>query len=190
MPKRLHRRRKQSASANRWYQSCGLDKLGVTGSRDPDRQAALDNQIERLNMVRPNDPPLPFPWSAQLEGELRELRCQCSTAAPATCSSCLPLRRAVRSAIREFDEPRGSVSRHEDALEALTAADGWLRVGCGVGGRPARGNGEALREAFGVSELRKVTASRPGVDFDLRERFAQPLLVDGLERVAGDDEVG
>jgi len=32
MPKRLHRRRKQSASANRWYQSCGLDKLGVTGS--------------------------------------------------------------------------------------------------------------------------------------------------------------
>ena len=38
-------------------------------------QAALDNQIERLNMLRPNDPPLPFPWSSQLEGELRELRC-------------------------------------------------------------------------------------------------------------------
>jgi phage-related protein len=35
----------------------------------------LDNQIERLNMLRPNDPPLPFPWSSQLEGELRELRC-------------------------------------------------------------------------------------------------------------------
>jgi len=43
--------------------------------RDPNRQAALDNQIERLNMLRPNDPPLPFPWSSQLEGELRELRC-------------------------------------------------------------------------------------------------------------------
>lgn len=43
--------------------------------RDPDRQAALDNQIERLNMLRPTDPPLPFPWSSQLEGELRELRC-------------------------------------------------------------------------------------------------------------------
>jgi phage-related protein len=43
--------------------------------RDPDKQAALDNQIERLNMLRPNDPPLPFPWSSQLEGELRELRC-------------------------------------------------------------------------------------------------------------------
>lgn len=25
--------------------------------------------------MRPNDPPLPFPWSSQLEGELRELRC-------------------------------------------------------------------------------------------------------------------
>jgi phage-related protein len=35
----------------------------------------LDNQIERLNLLRPNDPPLPFPWSSQLEGELRELRC-------------------------------------------------------------------------------------------------------------------
>ncbi len=42
---------------------------------DSDRQAALDNQIERLNMLRPNDPPLPFPWSSQLEGEFRELRC-------------------------------------------------------------------------------------------------------------------
>jgi hypothetical protein len=26
-------------------------------------------------MLRPNDPPLPFPWSSQIEGELRELRC-------------------------------------------------------------------------------------------------------------------
>src|SRR5712691_10758804 len=47
----------------------------IEALRDPDRQAALDNQIERLNMLRPNDPPLPFPWSSQLEGELRELRC-------------------------------------------------------------------------------------------------------------------
>ncbi len=37
--------------------------------RDPGRQAALDNLIERLNMLRPNDPPPPFPWSSQLEGE-------------------------------------------------------------------------------------------------------------------------
>jgi phage-related protein len=42
---------------------------------DPDKQAVLDAQIERLNLLRPNDPPLPFPWSSQLEGELRELRC-------------------------------------------------------------------------------------------------------------------
>jgi phage-related protein len=41
---------------------------------DARKQAALDNQIERLNMLRPNDPPLPFPWSSQLEGEFRELR--------------------------------------------------------------------------------------------------------------------
>lgn len=42
---------------------------------DPAKQAALDNQIERLNLLGPNDPPLPFPWSSQLEEELRELRC-------------------------------------------------------------------------------------------------------------------
>jgi hypothetical protein len=41
--------------------------------RDPDKQAVLDNQIDRLNMLRPNDPPLSFPWSSQLEGEFREL---------------------------------------------------------------------------------------------------------------------
>jgi phage-related protein len=41
---------------------------------DPQKQVALDNQIDRLNMLRPNDPPLPFPWSSQLEGEFRELR--------------------------------------------------------------------------------------------------------------------
>ncbi len=49
------------------------DFIGALG--DPEKQAVLDNQIDRLNMLRPNDPPLPFPWSSQLEGELRELRC-------------------------------------------------------------------------------------------------------------------
>jgi phage-related protein len=41
----------------------------------PPVQAALDLQIGRLNMLSPNDPPLPFPHSSQVEGELRELRC-------------------------------------------------------------------------------------------------------------------
>lgn len=26
-------------------------------------------------MLQPRDPPLPFPWSSQVEGEFRELRC-------------------------------------------------------------------------------------------------------------------
>jgi phage-related protein len=47
----------------------------IEALRGPVKQAALDNQIERLNLRRPTDPPLPFPWSSQLEGELRELRC-------------------------------------------------------------------------------------------------------------------
>lgn len=47
----------------------------IDGLNDANKQATLDNQIERLNMLRPNDPPLPFPWTSQVEGEFRELRC-------------------------------------------------------------------------------------------------------------------
>ena len=39
------------------------------------RQVALDNQVDRLNMLDPSFPHLPFPHSSQIEGELRELRC-------------------------------------------------------------------------------------------------------------------
>ena len=38
-------------------------------------QVAIDNQISRLNVLRTNDPPLPFPHSSRISGELRELRC-------------------------------------------------------------------------------------------------------------------
>ena len=41
----------------------------------PRAQAALDQQIERLNLLGPSRPHLPFPHSSQIEGELRELRC-------------------------------------------------------------------------------------------------------------------
>jgi phage-related protein len=39
------------------------------------RQVALDNQINRLNMLTSSNPYLPYPHSSQIEGELRELRC-------------------------------------------------------------------------------------------------------------------
>ena len=42
---------------------------------DVKRQVALDNQIDRLNMLNPSMPHLPFPHSSQVRGELRELRC-------------------------------------------------------------------------------------------------------------------
>lgn len=38
-------------------------------------QAAIDNQIDRLNLLNDEIPHLPFPHSSQVEGELRELRC-------------------------------------------------------------------------------------------------------------------
>lgn len=47
----------------------------IESLRDPAKQAVLDNQLDRLNMLRPTDPPLPFPWTSQVEGEFRELCC-------------------------------------------------------------------------------------------------------------------
>lgn len=42
---------------------------------DGDAQAALHNQIGRLNLLSDEMPHLPFPHSSQVDGELRELRC-------------------------------------------------------------------------------------------------------------------
>lgn len=41
----------------------------------PERQEEIDFTISLLNRLGPNDPPLPFPHSSQVEGQLRELRC-------------------------------------------------------------------------------------------------------------------
>lgn len=38
-------------------------------------QAAVLNQIDRLNLLSEQIPHLPFPHSSQVDGELRELRC-------------------------------------------------------------------------------------------------------------------
>lgn len=42
---------------------------------DAKRQAALLNQIGRLNLLSDQMPHLPFPHSSRVDGELRELRC-------------------------------------------------------------------------------------------------------------------
>jgi phage-related protein len=42
---------------------------------DEEVQAAIENQIDRLNLLSDEVPHLPFPHSSQVEGELRELRC-------------------------------------------------------------------------------------------------------------------
>jgi phage-related protein len=38
-------------------------------------RVVVENQIDRLNLCTESGPPLPFPHSSQVEGELRELRC-------------------------------------------------------------------------------------------------------------------
>ena len=57
------------------------DKAGVEPVNDfidglaPERQEELDYKISLLNRLSSNDPPLPFPHSSQIDGQLRELRC-------------------------------------------------------------------------------------------------------------------
>lgn len=41
----------------------------------PERQEEIDFTISLLNRLGLGDPPLPFPHSSQVEGQLRELRC-------------------------------------------------------------------------------------------------------------------
>ncbi len=38
-------------------------------------QEELDYTVQLLNRLAPGDPPLPFPFSSQVDGPLRELRC-------------------------------------------------------------------------------------------------------------------
>jgi len=41
----------------------------------PERQEEIDHTISLLNRLAASDPPLPFPYSSQVDGQLRELRC-------------------------------------------------------------------------------------------------------------------
>lgn len=47
----------------------------VESLRPTRRRAIVENQIDRLNMCFEDDPPLPFPHTSQIRGELREVRC-------------------------------------------------------------------------------------------------------------------
>jgi phage-related protein len=44
-------------------------------SLEKKRRVSLRNQIARLNLLSDEVPNLPFPYSSQVDGELRELRC-------------------------------------------------------------------------------------------------------------------
>ena len=47
----------------------------VRGLQPLAARVVIENQIDRLNLCSEGGPPLPFPHSSQVEGELRELRC-------------------------------------------------------------------------------------------------------------------
>jgi phage-related protein len=47
---------------------------------DPQARRLVKNQIEQMNKLRDDLPPLPFPITSQIEGGLRELRCHSGSA--------------------------------------------------------------------------------------------------------------
>ena len=46
------------------------------------KRMTIDLQIDRLNGLANDDPPLPFPHTSQIDGPLRELRCHYRRLAP------------------------------------------------------------------------------------------------------------
>jgi len=83
-------------------------------------KTAILVQISRLNTLEPGDPPLPFPYSSQVEGELRELRCHYG-------SSLFRVlyRRSENlfALLRAFEKRTGTVPRSEVELAARSWDD-------------------------------------------------------------------
>ena len=50
------------------------------------KRVTIDLQIDRLNRLANDDPPLPFPHTSQIDGPLRELRCHYGRARTIGCS--------------------------------------------------------------------------------------------------------
>lgn len=56
--------------------AAGMEPVNDFIDRLPVRvQVEIDHTISLLNRLGANDPPLPFPFSSQVRGQLRELRC-------------------------------------------------------------------------------------------------------------------
>lgn len=118
----------------------------------------------RWTLLRPSDPPSPFPWSSQLEGELRELRCHygpelvpgdlpplaqpvsccctCSARTPAGCR-----RRNCRSRVNG----------------GTTFGRGWMRSGGGRRGRPGTTPRELVSALINSGKMRSIVPARKDV---------------------------
>lgn len=58
-----------------YRESTGQEPVRAYIESLPDRKAAvIENQLKRFELQRPGGPPLPFPWTSQIDGELREFR--------------------------------------------------------------------------------------------------------------------
>ena len=118
----------------------------LSGAR---KQAALDNQIDRLNMLRQNDPPLPFPGARSSRVSSASFACttalsctESSTAARATCSSfCTCSERTLAGCRRPSFRSRANAGR--------TSRHGWTPS---AGGRRGR-LGATLPEPCRLSHL-------------------------------------
>jgi phage-related protein len=90
-----------------------------------------------LNMLRTSDPPLPFPYSSQVEGELRELRCHYGN----TLYRILYRRsRALFVLLHAFEKRTGAIPESEKAIARRRWDDYVARMNA-VQRRPPRAAG-------------------------------------------------
>ena len=112
----------------------------------PDRKrVVIDNQLERLNTLEPNEPPLPEPWTSQIEGELREFRAHygeehyrvlCRRS-----GNLFILLHAIRKTTRTV--PRGDVVLAQARWPISGGA--WTRPGASTHARPVTTHPELVR---------------------------------------------
>ena len=84
---------------------------------DPAKQAAIDNQVDRLNLLTPSNPHLPFPHSS-------EVRCDSGNSAATTARSST----ASSTGARELDRPAAYVPqghRQDPGADIRIADERW-----------------------------------------------------------------
>jgi phage-related protein len=119
------------------------------------KRVTIDLQVDRLNGLATDDPPLPFPHTSQINGPLRELRCHYGRAHYRVLyrrsGNLFVLLHMIRKTSKAVPS-RGDRDR-QGALAGLQRSDG----GQASQAAPCGGRGRSLIPSDGLSSFAKLT---------------------------------